>query len=301
MDPLFERKVRANSELIAKKRKQQDLELGFSGSDSDPFADGDDSMRDADYQPSPKKVKKVKTVLNNAEKLNRKQKPPRKLTPRERIERLNQKTLKNFVAVIAKPSLQSERPQSKDLSVPAAQSQLTSSSSSDEQSSSSSQTTNQNPLLNNHDDFFSGINDEIVCLDASHQAQEVLSTSPTEKSPQIDTASDCANGSSDSNFRFILNCVEKNFTFLREEILCLRKQVARIEMKSSSTRFEQNAANPSEEACLNFESTLAAEGLPIKSMDGVHSLERRLEESSFDMMPYSSKLVRKIQLNELID
>lgn len=290
MDPFVERKARTNSELLANKRKQQDSELGFSGSDSDPFADGDDSMRDADYQPPPKKAQKEKTVLNNAEKPSRKQKPPRKLTPRERIDRLNRKTLKNFIVVKAKPSLQNETPQSKDLPISAAQSQLPSSSSSDEQS----QTTNQNPLLNNHDDFFSGINDEVVCLDASHHSQVLLSTSSTEKSPQIGTASDCANDLSASNFRFILNCVEKNFTFLREEILCLRKQVARIELKSTSSNFEKNAANPSEEACLNFESTLAAEGLPIKSIDGVHALEKRLKQSSFDMISYSSKLVRKI-------
>lgn len=110
----MERKARANSELLAK-RKQAEMDLNLSESDIDPFAaDGDDELRDVNYKPSPQKTKKNKIASENAVKglkNSKKLVSPRKLTPRKRIERLKQKTMKHFVPAKMTTCVTTEQPQ----------------------------------------------------------------------------------------------------------------------------------------------------------------------------------------------
>lgn len=99
-----------------------------------------------------------------------------------------------------------------------------------------------------------------------------------------------------TDIRSMLASINTKFDDMNGEISALRRQVARIEAKSS-IHCKQNIAHPANEldesVFLDFESTLAAEGLPIKSVDGVNALENRLKETAFSAMPYRQKLVRR--------
>lgn len=82
--------------------------------------------------------------------------------------------------------------------------------------------------------------------------------------------------------------------YMNGEVLALRRQVARIEAKSTAIRHLNNPHTTfelNENAFLDFESTLMAEGLPIKSIQNVCALEQRLKETAFSSMPYRQKLV----------
>lgn len=77
------------------------------------------------------------------------------------------------------------------------------------------------------------------------------------------------------------------------EMFSLRRQVARIEAKST-VYHKPNETHPASEmdnVFLDFEGSLAAEGLPIKSIDGVNALENRLADTAYSASSYRQKLV----------
>lgn len=80
----------------------------------------------------------------------------------------------------------------------------------------------------------------------------------------------------------------------KSELLCLRRQVARIELKSTVNQnsIEGNATSElNHSVFLDFESALATEGFSIKSVHGVYALEKQLKETAYSSTSYRQKLV----------
>lgn len=73
----------------------------------------------------------------------------------------------------------------------------------------------------------------------------------------------------------------------------MKRQVARIEAKSTVYHKpnETHSASEMDNVFLDFDESLAAEGLPIKSIDGVNALENRLKDTAYSASSYRQKLV----------
>lgn len=271
----------------------------------DGFTDGDKG--NIDYKASPKKVKKNTVKRRNA-KINE------NLSPHQRIKRLKDR--------IASKQLITSQNESKDSNVDAAELKRSNESRSAIQTGSNlieKQCKSKGPIfIETYDEFFVEEDGGLVLVDERNDSKII----ETDISQQISSGSfaltldknDANVNNRDKSNDNVQNSISIMQKFLNEssdirsmlisliakyddmngEILALRRQVARIEAKSTSIQNLNNAHSSfklNESVFLDFESTLVAEGLPIKSIEGVSALEQRLKETAYSTMPYRQKLV----------
>lgn len=251
----------------------------------------DDNDEDETYKPSPKK-RKVDIV---SEKLKKpKQKNPKQLTRQQRLERLKNKTVQ----------YDRRKASSKDDS--RTQNSITKStvtgisSVNKETPTTSNAPTRSNTILetstisnSNHDSFFHTDSTQTQnreqyfeinqpenqnCLLRSHTTEQHLGTVD-----EVQTASNMP----------ILSTILARMDKLSESFELLRRQVARVEAKSTyrpSPGHMQNSHAPGAviDNYMDFNATLASEGIPVSTSKGVDDLENKLKDSL-----YHEKLVRK--------
>lgn len=314
---------------------------------NDPFDDGDDDL-DVDYiQPSPKKLKAVEAVDNLEQRKKRPKGTNKKLTPKERIERLKRKT--NFVVKhqynktnaetlvnVTTISLQSETDSPANRNSVEKQSLIESRKQTNHDSFFNNFDSNANE--NDHTNFppskmiqmnnfpSNGIEHRDAYVEQSitdfMQKPSLIKSNkngacnfnefdanangnrrknPGEMSTEKKQCRDKNANSSTANIskhlfdqqsvhidiRKMLESFIGKFGELHTEVLALRKQLARVEAKMIQNPRESQSSQSDDTVFLDYEQSLAQEGLPVKSIDGVNSLERKLKDAA-----YRQRLVR---------
>lgn len=99
--------------------------------------------------------------------------------------------------------------------------------------------------------------------------------------------------SESTDIRTMLITLNGKIDDMNGEIFSLRRQIARVEAKTTIHQKPNETHRTSEmdDAFLDFEATLAAEGLPIRSINGVNALENRLKDTAYSASSYRQKLV----------
>lgn len=251
--------------------------------ENDPFDDGDDDMADLSYKPSPKKSKRPEVTSEKGNLVANSVRNPmrKKLTPRERIERLKRKTLQRNTESALKTTAVTNNPSTSqahfidlDLSRDSGE--------------------NLDSLFEDLEEDRDAIsrNEHNTFDHKSVEATNVTSTEDTNKNE------DSNNNAMNLDLHNFIRSLNGKIDDLSSEILALRKQIARMEAKSMyqwnrNSACAQNSGAPlGNDIFLDFESSLSAEGLPIKSFDGVIALEAKLKETSRNEMSYRKTLVR---------
>lgn len=282
-----------NSELEKKKQIAREKYLDkIAPIEIDVFADGDDDVLDADYKPSPKKPKIVPST-ENRKKSKKNSNPARKLTPMERIERLKRKSSKLLMTKQAHNTIASTGDPLVNVSTTSLPREI--------DSPINRSLMKKHPQIEpkevvNHDEFFKEFDSDAdknrhehihqaPLLPKKNKDDSLNGEKDSEKGIRRDTASICSN--EQQNVRTILEFFSGRFDYLHAEILALRKQLARIEAKSIQHTREPQSCQFDDGVFLDFEQSLAKEGLPIKSVNGVNELERKLTDPV-----YRKKLVK---------
>lgn len=247
------------------KRKAANLERPQSDDceETDPY-DTDDN--DKDYVPEKKKKNSEQVI------------PKRRLTPKERIERLKSKM---NVGILKK-----------NISIPNSSDTIPSQSSKLETVDD-----DQQHVINldtNYNHFFSEENSdscEKMRTDENSSPIPILQvetcgTFPAQQQPA------CTENSSTVH---LMIKVLAHLKDIQHDVFALRKQVARIEAKSIGlTQQLSKSSNGScewddgEEIVMDFEASLAREGLPLKTLTAVDNLEEKLSQNP----DYKTKLVK---------
>lgn len=99
--------------------------------------------------------------------------------------------------------------------------------------------------------------------------------------------------SESTDIRHLLTTLNGKFDDLNGQIIGLKRQVARLEAKSTMCRNPNEAISihENDDTFVDFDSALAAEGLPAKSLELVFALENRLKNTAFNTSSYRQKLV----------
>lgn len=241
-----------------------------SGSEEDPFKDGDND-KDVDYVPSPKK----KCVSVNTNKNPNRSKLGKKLTPRQRIERLNRKFSMNkrnsdiAIPIVSIDSIESEThmiPNDDDVQIV------------------------EPVTFENHDDLF----DKVQTFDNNIESQvnteniEHVSPEGKELAPQNERF-DATSEHNDKILETVLN-MQSQVTDLTGIVTLLRKQLSRIEMKTMPLSHNvtlSSRVSGDLESLDDFEGSLAREGFPLKTCVEIIEFEKKLANDS----EYRSKLV----------
>lgn len=247
--------------------------------EEDPFENGDDSERDQNYTPSPKK-RKV-----HSEKLKLKTTKDRVLTPKERIMRLKNKTEKYEANKQSSNSVSAENSainktatkglHNYDAFFVGVQSTSVNNSNLDPGKANSSTSNTSVTILQEE-----VTNSEAISL--SHKMDSICELSTTERFKES------SNMENSQMARMLLSLVAK-VEQLTDEVHSMRRQMARMEAKSTLNSTENGASrimDREESVFLNYDASLLAEGLPVRNVDDVERLETKLKQQ-----PYRQKLV----------
>lgn len=285
--------------------------------DSDPYK-VDDNDEDEIYKPSPKKRKvDISKKQRNKTLQNRKT----KLTRQERLERLKSKTsmynllengpLEKQVQNSASKSEVSRTSTNEKTATNDNQNAIFSTKTTSQAETSISNSTctevsqtpaNEQTTPNvNHDAFFGGALDTIIHNSQYESEGHRLYAGTTNKnesqhifgmrsqSIEQEFGSDHNDIQTASNAPILLSILAK-MEKLSESFELLRRQVARVEAKStfhhnpsSGGQHMENAHAPSIgiDAYLDYNASLATEGLPISTCEGVDALENKLQNQSY--------------------
>lgn len=298
------RNIRHVSDLNAKQKEEMEKELDIIipiGINEDPFHDDDNIEEDRNYEPSPKKFKpihnsepksmkpRLNSGRNNVVSLNKK-----KLTPKERLLRLKKRVsaYKNASSNRAVPSQPvvncSVDLVSNDLNL------------SMDLSKKNEIPENVQAIDLNHDNFF----DETITEDVQNNArveagiEKLLCATTTEEilqqtEPSMAISCGKENPPLDQDKLIALMMKIEELTGV---VNSLRRQIARIEAKSMinpKSTVPSTHASIDHSVFLDFEPSLAAEGFPILTCNGVETLDLKLKDTS-----YRQKLVRIFDLSK---
>lgn len=290
------RNAKQVSILKSWKRKQQNDNLDKIIDDSNNTNVNEDDG-DGDYVPSPKKTKKKSVKKANSTE-------NKHLTPKQRLDRLKKK--------IVSKQLMSTRNELETSNVDEAIQSSSMSIASVQNSTEKQHTSITASNDEKYEEYFVDDNIQIIPIHKDDELMDILNR--TENGPNLMDLTvdkidgDILNGLKPTIQNSALNVQQSESTDIAQmlasliakvddmkgEFFALRRQIARLEAKLALNR-KPNPAHSSFElddnVFLDFESTLAAEGLPIKSVQGVNALEKRLKETAYSASPYRQKLV----------
>lgn len=274
---MSERSVKNISSLTALQKKK-----------NKNFMDKDDD-KDKDYEPPSKVLKQMPTKKTKPSKITK------QLTPKQRINRLNKKIASNKLGPVQNDAKHSDIDAAKAL-----QSCSMANVSIAESSSNGIEVQH----LTKDDEFSHYFEEEdvqIIPLRDDDKLHQILKESANKNSQIVHSIDQNAGiwnknstKSSESDIERMLASLITKVDDMNGEILGLRRQIARLEAKSANVQRPnkaQSAFELDESVFLDFESTLAAEGLPIKSVRDVIAFEKRLQETAYSATPYRQKLV----------
>lgn len=235
--------------------------------------------------PKPKKVKK-KIQQQKAGAGKEKAKDAKKsLTPKQRIDRLKKK-------------ISSKRTNQNDVAVPV---EVTNEPVID--STEAPIRPLIAPGVESYDQYFVDDSGRLVLDDTTDMATNgaIFNSTPQKSSQhsgeiQLESTIESVNrqGTSEStDIRYLLMTLNGKFDDLNGQIGGLKRQVARLEAKSTMCRNpnEAFALHQNDDTFVDFDSALAAEGLPAKTIEFVYAFEKRLQITAFNTSSYRQKLV----------
>lgn len=291
---MFQRNSKTIAGSNSLKRKQLDEFLDKTIAGSSSFVD--DDKRDLEYKPSPKKLKKKPTYKKKSSNSNN-------LTPKQRIQRLNQKINSKRLS-----STTTSQNGSKNSNVDACNMKRTeaiaSSNIFDKKSIQEQHLSNDESNAEHYAEYF--INDDVQIIPIAdddnlaeilHQtANGSIEMSADTNTTGVDISNTKPNRNTHNSDPFVqsadiarmLASVNEKLGDMNGEILALRRQVARLEAKSTIN--QKSNAEFDDNLFLEFDSALAAEGLPIKTVQGVNELEKRLKATAFSVQSFRQKL-----------
>lgn len=239
----------------------------------DVFADGDDNFEDADYELPLKKVKVVSEMEPSKEKEKVIARPRRRqLTPKERIERLKRKTL-----LSAK-----ENGKTKNSSVDVSPVEIHPQQTPNYCSFFSNPISNENVRENRHKNVQENCDEHEPTPSTSSSLESVKMCDKNLQGPF--TARICSNEQQNSHadLQVILKIFNVKFDNLHAEVFFMRKQLARMEAKTKLNQTGQDSqGSHGLDTFLDFEQSLAKEGLPIKSIEDVNAFEQKLNDPAY--------------------
>lgn len=257
------------------------------------FMDKDDD-KDKDYEPPPKVLKQTSTKKTKPSKITK------QLTPKQRLNRLNKKIASNKLGPVQNDAKHSDIDAAKALqscsmaNVPIAESR---SNGIEVQHSPAKET-----KADEFSHYFEDEDVQIIPLRDDDELHQILKESANKHSQIVHSIDQNAGIGNKNSTKSIESDIERGMLAslitkvddINGEILGLRRQIARLEAKSANVQRPNKAQSTfelDESVFLDFESTLAAEGLPIKSVRDVIAFEKRLQETAYSATPYRQKLV----------
>lgn len=247
----------------------------------DVFADGDDNVLDADYVQPLKKAKVVSGMKpSKGKKLIARH---RQLTPKERIERLKRKSnlLANKNGNARKVRVDVSPVQLQPQQTPNYSSYFSDSIVDENVQGNRHEKVQENRHGNEPNSSSSGSLESVEICDKEIQGPFTARICSTEQQ------------SAHADLQVILKIFNVKFDNLHAEVFFMRKQLARMEAKSKLNRMGQDSHGfqGNDETFLDFEKSLAKEGLPNRCIEDVDAFELKLNDQA-----YRQKMVYKIYL-----